>query len=120
MKRDLKGGVPVKLDEDLKRRLVKRAVAEGDRSLNDFAVEILAEHFGVEHEPSGVRGGTITISKVVVNFDMPLELRDKINDALERDNRRRRRSGKPRLNRSEFLNSIFRSKLDAAERAAAA
>lgn len=106
-----KGGVPVKLDEDLKPRLIAAAVDEL-RSLNDLLVGIVAERFSFEHERSGVPGGVPSATKLVVNLDMPLELRDAINDANERENRRRRHQGKPRRNRSTYLNGIFRAHLD--------
>lgn len=105
------------LDEELKRELVDAA---GDRSLNDFAVEILAKRFGMEHEPSGVTGGTIEFAKLTINLDMPLELRQKINKAHVRENERRELRGQPRQNRSTFVNAIFRDYLDASERATAA
>jgi hypothetical protein len=112
-----KAGAPVTLDEELKRRLVDAA---GDRSLNDYAVGLLADEFGFEHEPSGVTGGSIVFDKLTINLDMPLELRQKINHAHVRENERRELRGEPRQNRSTFVSTILRAKLDAAARATAA
>jgi myo-inositol-1-phosphate synthase len=68
----------------LKRRLA-REVARRESTLNDVAVEILADEFGVDFQPSG-RRGPVPGDTGVVLLRMPPELKRKL-DAAARERR---------------------------------
>jgi myo-inositol-1-phosphate synthase len=74
-KRDLTG-VLVRMPPGLKRRLA-REVARRESTLNDVAVELLAERFGVPFEPSG-RRGRVPGETGVVLLRVPPELKRKL------------------------------------------
>jgi myo-inositol-1-phosphate synthase len=71
-KRDLTG-ILVRMPSVLKRRLA-REVARRESTLNDVAVELLAERFGVPFEPSG-RRGRVPGETGVVLLRVPPELK---------------------------------------------
>ncbi|HYZ17913.1 MAG TPA: inositol-3-phosphate synthase [Gaiellaceae bacterium] len=77
-KRDLTG-VLVRMPRVLKRRLA-REVARRESTLNDVAVELLAERFGVAFEPSG-RRGRVPGETGVVLLRVPPELKRRVETA---------------------------------------
>jgi myo-inositol-1-phosphate synthase len=82
-KRNLKS-ILVRMPSTLKRRLA-REVARRGSTLNDVAVEILANQFGVDFEPSG-RRGPVPGDTGVVLLRMPPELKRQL-DAAARERR---------------------------------
>jgi myo-inositol-1-phosphate synthase len=82
-KRNLKS-ILVRMPTTLKRRLA-REVARRESTLNDVAVEILADEFGVDFQPSG-RRGPVPGDTGVVLLRMPPELKRKL-DAAARERR---------------------------------
>jgi myo-inositol-1-phosphate synthase len=77
-KRDLKS-ILVRMPTTLKRRLA-REVARRESTLNDVAVEILADEFGVEFTPSGRRGAVPGETGVVL-LRVPPELKRQLDEA---------------------------------------
>ena len=102
----------------VKAELLAYGEASGFANLNDTATTILAEHFGLKYEPLGTASRARRDSDYVC-WSVPISLRDRINDRLRTENRRRRRSGAGALNRDDYLNDIFRSELDARRSAVA-
>jgi myo-inositol-1-phosphate synthase len=82
-KRNLKS-ILVRMPSTLKRRLA-REVARRESTLNDVAVEILADEFGVDFQPSG-RRGPVPGDTGVVLLRMPPELKRQL-DAAARERR---------------------------------
>jgi myo-inositol-1-phosphate synthase len=82
-KRNLKS-ILVRMPSTLKRRLA-REVARRESTLNDVAVEILADQFGVDFQPSG-RRGPVPGDTGVVLLRMPPELKRQL-DAAARERR---------------------------------
>jgi myo-inositol-1-phosphate synthase len=82
-KRNLKS-ILVRMPTALKRRLA-REVARRESTLNDVAVEILADEFGVDFQPSG-RRGPVPGDTGVVLLRMPPELKRQL-DAAARERR---------------------------------
>ncbi|MGH2920466.1 MAG: toxin-antitoxin system HicB family antitoxin, partial [Gaiellaceae bacterium] len=81
-KRELKG-VLVRMPSTLKRRLA-REVARRHGTLNDIAVELLAERYRVAFEPSG-RKGSVPSDSGEVLLRVPPELKQRLDaDARER------------------------------------
>src|SRR5215204_1025596 len=77
-KRNLKS-ILVRMPSTLKRRLA-REVARRESTLNDVAVELLADEFGVPFQPSG-RKGPIPGETGVVLLRIPPELKRKLDTA---------------------------------------
>lgn len=96
----------------VKQRLLKVAAKDGMANLNDTGVAILAEHFGLDYEPTGRSPRELKDSDYT-NWSMPLALRDRIGDRLRAENKRRRRRSEPALSRADYLNAIFIDYLDA-------
>jgi len=82
-KRNLKS-ILVRMPTTLKRRLA-REVARRESTLNDVAVELLADEFGVAFQPSG-RRGPVPGDTGVVLLRMPPELKRRL-DAAARERR---------------------------------
>jgi myo-inositol-1-phosphate synthase len=82
-KRNLKS-ILVRMPSTLKRRIA-REVARRESTLNDVAVEILADEFGVDFQPSG-RRGPVPGDTGVVLLRMPPELKRQL-DAAARERR---------------------------------
>jgi len=82
-KRNLKS-ILVRMPSTLKRRLA-REVARRESTLNDVAVELLADEFGVAFQPSG-RRGPVPGDTGVVLLRMPPELKRQL-DAAARERR---------------------------------
>jgi myo-inositol-1-phosphate synthase len=82
-KRNLKS-ILVRMPTTLKRRLA-REVARRESTLNDVAVEILADQFGVDFQPSG-RRGPVPGDTGVVLLRMPPALKRQL-DAAARERR---------------------------------
>ena len=82
-KRNLKS-ILVRMPSTLKRRLA-REVARRESTLNDVAVELLADEFGVDFQPSG-RRGPVPGDTGVVLLRMPPELKRQL-DAAARERR---------------------------------
>jgi myo-inositol-1-phosphate synthase len=81
-RRDLKG-VLVRMPPPLKRRL-GREVTRRESTLNDIAVEILAERYAVDFEPSGRKGRRPSDTGVVL-LRVPPALKERLDaDAHER------------------------------------
>jgi myo-inositol-1-phosphate synthase len=81
-KRELTG-VLVRMPSTLKRRLA-REVARRQGTLNDIAVELLADRYGVAFEPSG-RKGSVPSDSGEVLLRVPPELKHRLDaDARER------------------------------------
>lgn len=99
------------LSPGLKAELLELRGELGMANLNDVATSILAGHFSLEYEPLGTTPRPLRDSDYVC-WSVPLNLRDRINDRLRSENRRRRRRGEDALNRDEYLNAIFRDELD--------
>ena len=72
----------VRMPASLKRALV-RETARRQTSLNDVAVGILAEAFGVSHRPTG-RRNTLPGASPVVLLRVPLELKDRLEAEARR------------------------------------
>lgn len=106
----------VTLEPEVKERLAQLA-DERESNLNDVGVAILAERFDFTYEPTGIRSSGVGPSERVC-FEMPLALRDRVNDRLTSENRSRRRRGEARLNQGSFLNAVLRDYLDAQPSAA--
>ena len=77
-KRNLKS-VIVRMPSTLKRRLA-REVARRESTLNDVAVDLLADEFGVDFQPSG-RRGPVPGDTGVVLLRMPPELKRQLDAA---------------------------------------
>jgi myo-inositol-1-phosphate synthase len=82
-KRNLKS-ILVRMPSTLKRRLA-REVARRESTLNDVAVELLADEFGVDFQPSG-RRGPVPGDTGVVLLRIPPELKRQL-DATARERR---------------------------------
>ncbi|HEU5066463.1 MAG TPA: hypothetical protein VFT86_11435, partial [Gaiellaceae bacterium] len=82
-KRNLKS-ILVRMPTTLKRRLA-REVARRESTLNDVAVELLADEFGVDFQPSG-RRGPVPGDTGVVLLRVPPELKRQL-DAAARERR---------------------------------
>jgi myo-inositol-1-phosphate synthase len=72
----------VRMPERLKRRLA-REVARRQGTMNDVAVSILAERFGVPFEPSGRRGGAVPGASGTVLLRVPAALKRALRDEAE-------------------------------------
>jgi myo-inositol-1-phosphate synthase len=70
------------MPERLKRRLA-REVARRQGTMNDVAVSILAERFGVPFEPSGRRGGSVPGASGTVLLRVPVALKHALKDKAE-------------------------------------
>jgi myo-inositol-1-phosphate synthase len=73
----------VRMPAPLKRSLA-REVARRRGTMNDVAVSILADRFGVPFKPSGRRGGSLPGSSGAVLLRMPLQLKRAVRDAAQR------------------------------------
>jgi hypothetical protein len=68
-------------DPELKARLIAAADADGV-SLNDYAVGVLAKHFGVKFTGSGRKGPGASVTTGALMLPVPLPLYRKIHAAV--------------------------------------
>ncbi|MGH3028059.1 MAG: hypothetical protein ACRDMW_05850, partial [Gaiellaceae bacterium] len=66
------------------KRALAREVSRRQGTMNDVAVSILAERFGVEFEPSGRRGGSTPGASGAVLLRVPPPLKAALKDEAER------------------------------------